>query len=72
MCVFESVHMSDSGIPAILVNHADRRLRSPPVHLDGYPPGVNAHTCTYILIHSRLTCKLYYLEAFEEKNRMHC
>lgn len=64
--------VSDSGIPAILVNHADRRLRIPPVHHDDYPPAVNAYTCTYILIHSRLTCKLYYLAAFEDKNRTHC
>lgn len=61
--------VSDSGIPAILVNHADRRLRIPPVH---HSPAVNAYTCTYILIHSRLTCKLYYLAAFEDKNRTHC
>lgn len=72
MSVFESVHMSDSGIPAMLVHHADRRLQIPPVHHDDYPPVVNAYTCTYILIHSRLTCKLHDLEAFEDKNRTHC
>lgn len=72
MSVFASVHMSDSGIPAILVNHADRRLRIPPVHHDDYYHDVNAHTCAYILIHSRLTCNLYYLEGFQAKNRTHC
>lgn len=72
MSAFESVHMSDSGIPAILVNHADRRLRIPPVHHDDHSHDVNAYTCTCILIHSRLTCELHYLEASEDKNRTHC